>query len=34
MANVATLAVPRDCQSQMGSRTGGYNGVEVKHADR
>ena len=30
MENVAPLAVPRACQSQMGSRTGGYNGVKEK----
>lgn len=34
MENFAPLAVPRDCQSQMGLRTGGYNGVKEKHADR
>lgn len=30
MENVSPLAVPRACQSQIGSRAGGYNGVKEK----
>lgn len=30
MENLAPLALPRACQSQKGSRTGGYNSVKEK----